>query len=431
VRVPLIKDEAPTEPDLEVEDGVAVIALGRDETERSWSSTLPVTDSLRLQASEGQPWSEIWSLECGLVWECESEGLVPVSRQAAGVLAPEFRPWPGETLQLRFRHPQAVAGQTVTLDAVRVETTPGERLTTTVLSLTARASREEPLVLTLPADAEVQEVTVAGAPRPGHPDQGKLRVTLHAGPQAVVVRWREPRGMSLYQRVPAVGLAVPAVNVESLLHLPENRWLLVTRGPSWGPAVLFWGYLLFALVVAFGLGVFAETPLSLGAWLLFTLGLSQTSAPGALVVVGLFLAMGWRARRPRPSALGHDALQLLLAVWALAALVVLYDVVQTGLLLRPDMQVAGAESGNTLLRWYSDRMQGRTPAPGVLSLPMWIYRFLMLAWALWLAVSLLRWTGWMWRSFSEGGLWRPLAWPRRNLATAAPSSDEGPGTTTS
>ncbi len=430
LRVPLIAGEAPSEPDIQIEDGDAVIALGRDETETSWSSTLPVTDTLQLQAATGQPWSEVWSLECGLVWECETEGLVPVSHQTEGVLAPEFRPWPGETLHLRFRHPQAVAGQTVTLDAVRVETTPGERLTTTVLSLTARASREEPLVLTLPADAEVQEVTVAGAPRPGHPDQGKLRVTLHAGSQTVIVRWREPRGMSLYQRVPAVGLPAPAVNVESVLHLPENRWLLLTRGPSWGPAVLFWGYLLFALVVAFGLAVFAETPLTLGAWLLLTLGLSQTSALGGLVVAGLFLAMGWRGRRPRSSALAHDALQVLLAVWVFAALVVLYDVVQTGLLLRPDMQVAGAESGNTLLRWYADRIEGRTPAPGALSLPLWIYRFLMLAWALWLAVSVLRWTGWMWRSFSEGVLWRPLAWPRRKVASV-PSSDESPETTTS
>jgi hypothetical protein len=433
LRVPLVEGEAPTEPDLEVKDRAAVVSLGRDETETSWSSTLPVTESLQLQAAEGQPWSEVWSLECGLVWECESEGLVPVSHQAGGVLAPEFRPWPGETLRLHFRHPLAVAGQTVTLDAVRVETTPGERLTTTVLSLTARASREETVVLVIPADADVQEVTVAGASRPGHPDDGKLRVTLRAGSQAVVVRWREPRGMSLYQRVPSVGLPARAVNVESVLHLPENRWLLLTHGPSWGPAVLFWGYLIFALVVACGLGVFAETPLSLGAWLLLTLGLSQTSALEGVVVAGLFLVMGWRARRPRPSALAHDALQVLVAVWVLVALAVLYEVVQTGLLLRPDMQVAGAESGNTLLRWYSDRIsdQGRTPPPGVLSLPLWTYRFLMLAWALWLAVSLLRWTGWMWRSFGEGGLWRPLNWPRRKpvAATSAPSG-EGPGATT-
>jgi hypothetical protein len=92
------------------------------------------------------------------------------------------------------------------------------------LSLTARASREEPLVLTLPQGAEVQEVTVGGASRPGKPDQGRLRLTVPAGKHAVVVKWREARGIGLYQRVPVVGLGLPAVDVEAVLHVPESRW---------------------------------------------------------------------------------------------------------------------------------------------------------------------------------------------------------------
>jgi hypothetical protein len=418
LRVPLLAGEAPTEADLQTEDGVALVSLARDQTEARWSSTLASADTLTLKAPEGQPWSEAWSVECGVIWQCETTGVVPVAHQRQGVLAPQFRPWPGESLALRFRHPAAVPGQSLTLQALALDTTPGERLTTTTLTLTARTSREEPLVLTLPGDAEVQEVTVSGQARPAKPDQGRLRVTLPAGSQTVVARWREPRGMRLYQRVPDVGLPVPAVNVETMLHLPENRWLLFTRGPAWGPAVLFWGYLVFAVVVALGLGLFADTPLGIGEWLLLALGLTQSTALGGLVVSGLFIALAWRARRPRPSPLAHDALQLLLVVWILIALAVLYDVVQQGLLLRPDMQVAGAESNNAVLRWYADRVENATPAAGVVSLPLWVYRSLMLAWALWLAVSLVRWAGWSWRALGEGGLWRPL--PRRPRKTAPP-----------
>src|SRR5262249_48954896 len=197
-----------------------------------------------------------------------------------------------------------------------------------------------------------------------------------------------PAGIRLYQGVPAVGLPVSAVNVETLLRLPENRWLLFTRGPAWGPAVLFWGYLLFALVVAFCLGLFADTPLGIGAWLLLGLGLTQTSALGGLVVVGLFLALSWRARRPVGSPLAHGALLLRLAVWLGVALAVPHGVVERGLVFRPDMQVAGAESNNSVLRWYAARVENATPTAGVISLPLWVYRSLMLAWALWLAASL-------------------------------------------
>ena len=85
----------------------------------------------------------------------------------------------------------------------------------------------------------------------------------------------------------------------------------------------------------------------------------------------------------------------------------LYVAIHQGLLFRPDMQVAGGGSTDTVLRWYADRVTGDTPAAGVLSLPLWLYRVAMLLWALWLAASLVRGVGPAWRAFTEGGLWRP------------------------
>jgi ABC-type Na+ efflux pump permease subunit len=39
---------------------------------------------------------------------------------------------------------------------------------------------------------------------------------------------------------------------------------------------------------------------------------------------------------------------------------------------------------------------------------MWVYRGVMLVWALWLAFAMLKWLKWGWACFSEGGLWKPL-----------------------
>jgi hypothetical protein len=101
----------------------------------------------------------------------------------------------------------------------------------------------------------------------------------------------------------------------------------------------------------------------------------------------------------------------------------LYSAIEHGLLFRPDMQVAGNGSSDTLLAWYSDRVSGELPQAGVVSLPLWVYRVAMLLWALWLAASLVRGFGPAWRAFSEGGLWRPLALrrPTRETAPAAPT----------
>ena len=416
LRVPLLPGEAPTRANLVVEKGEAAVSLGGDETETSWQSTLEQAPQLVLKAPEGRPWSEVWRLSCSPIWSCSATGLPPVARIADGVFAPEYRPWPSETLTVALAHPQGVEGQTLTIDDVSLEDTPGRRLERVRLAATARSSREQPLVLKIPKEAEVQEVKVDGQDRPARPEAGELRLTVPAGRHTLEVRWQQARGMGVFYGLPRVSFSSPAVNVTQQLTLPPERWLLAVRGPAWGPAVLFWSYLVFLLAVAVGLGRIPASPLTTTQWVLLGLGLSVLPATEALVVVAFVFALALRARQQPPNALAFNVLQLLLFGWALVSLGLLYGAIQQGLLFRPDMQVAGNGSTDTLLRWYADRVSGDAPAAGVLSLPLWLYRALMLLWALWLAAGLVRAFGPAWRAFSEGGLWRPIL-----LRPAAPA----------
>jgi hypothetical protein len=419
LRVPLLPAEAPTRADFVVEGGEAAVSLGRDETQTSWQSTLEQAGEITLEAPEGRPWSEVWRLQCSAVWSCTAQGLPPVERIAGGVLAPEYRPWPGESLQVALAHPPGIEGQTLTLDSVSLEATPGTRIESLRLQIRARSSREQPLRLGLPEESEVQQVLLDGRERPMRPDEGELRVTVPAGTHDVAVRWQQPRGMGAVYSIPRVGLPGPAVNVTQNLTLPPSRWLLVTRGPAWGPAVLFWPYFVFLLAVAFALGRISRSPLTSTQWVLLGLGLSQIPALGALVVAAFVFALALRRERQPEGAFLFDLTQLLLVVWAVVSLVLLYSAIHTGLLFRPDMQVAGNGSTDTALRWYADRVAGETPGAGVVSLPLWVYRVGMLVWALWLAAGLVRAIGWGWRAFGEGGFWRRLIRRRTPLAPAA------------
>jgi hypothetical protein len=416
VRVPLLPGEAPTQDHLVVEDGEAAVSLGRDQVHTSWRSTLEQAPQLALQAPEGRRWSEVWRLQCSAVWSCATEGLPPVKRIEEGVFEPEFRPWPGESLQVSLSHPAGVEGQTLTLDSVHLNATPGTRLERMELTLQARSSREQPLLLRLPEAAEVQQVKVDGSERPLRPEGGELRVTVPAGTHRLEVRWQQPRGMGVVYPVPQVGLPGAAVNVTQQLTLPPSRWLLLTWGPAWGPAVLFWPYLVFLLAVSWGLGRLPWSPLTSLQWLLLGLGLSQIPALGALVVAAFVFALARRRERQPERAGVFDLMQLGLFFWAVVSLGLLYVAIHTGLLFRPDMQVAGNGSTDTVLRWYADRVDGETPGAGVLSLPLWVYRVGMLVWALWLATSLVRAVGWGWRAFGEGGYWRRLrrAWRKED-----------------
>jgi hypothetical protein len=424
VKVPIPEGLLVTDGERQVKDGEVLVSLGRDQMETRWSGTLQPKEGqvLRLTAAEGRPWSEVWLVSCGAVWECDATGLPPVARTSDGRLVPEFRPWPGESLTLTFRRPKGAEGPTLTIDRASLQLVPGVRLEDASLDLVARASRTGPLVVTLPSEAEVREVKVGGHERPIRPENGRLAVTVDAGQQAVHLAWRQPWGMRMLQRAAGVALDRPAVNVHVTLQVPPERWILLAGGPSWGPAVLFWGYLIVVLLAAAILARIPGSGLTTGEWILLGLGLAQLPAFGAFIVAGWFVILGWRRDRVLARPVLHDLMQLALVVWTLLALGFLYEAVHQGLVLRPDMQVAGGDSSDTLLQWYQDRVDGALPRPWVLSVPMWVYRVAMLLWSLWMALALVRWLPRAWASFSSGSLWQPILRrrPRQDAPPAAP-----------
>jgi len=189
--------------------------------------------------------------------------------------------------------------------------------------------------------------------------------------------------------------------------MPRSRWILWAKGPRLGPAVLFWSYVIVVILAAFALGKIGRTPLKTRHWLLLGLGLTQVHPLVAIMVVGWFLVLGLRSRQTFPEGWFYfNMSQFILVIWTVAAMIGLYMSIQTGLLGIPDMQISGNGSTNFRLHWTQDRILGFMPQPWVLSLPLFVYRILMLLWALWLAYALMKWLRWGWNCFSEGGLWR-------------------------
>ncbi|MFO1371641.1 MAG: hypothetical protein U1F42_04365 [Candidatus Competibacteraceae bacterium] len=411
--IPLLPGEQVTTPNVRVQEGQVLLNLSANQAETAWTATLERTDSLSLHAAVTTDFVEVWRLQAGPLWHIETDGPPPVQRtDTSGGWAPEWRPWPGETLLLHISRPEGVPGQTMTIDDARLKVTPGRRATDAVLELTIRASRGAEQMLTLPADATLTGAMLNGQSQPLRQQGQSLRLPLTPGTQRVTLNWRLDQGISTIYILPAVDLGAASVNNHLTLNLPRNRWPLSTGGPRLGPAVLFWGVLAVILVGAVLLGRWGDTPLGIGQWFLLGVGLSQTHPVAVLLVVGWLLLLRHRQRlgmRPEsPSPWVFNLLQLGVILATLIALAVMLDAVEQGLLGTPDMQIAGNDSSAYELHWYQDRASGVLPQPWVVSLPLLFYRGLMLAWALWLAAVLLNWLRWGWRCFSTGGLWRRL-----------------------
>lgn len=410
LRVPLLEGESVTESNLSVEAGAVVVSLGRDDSGAAWSSILSERESLQLTAPAAGAWSEVWVIRASPVWQCEAEGVAPTRHTQGGRLSPVYHPWPGESLKLQLKRPSSVAGQIATIDAAVLKLQPGTRQQKAQLELSMRLSQGGLHRIGFPAQATVQSVEVDGHSEAIRRGDTGLDLSLEPGAHQVLIKWQSEGGMRAMQQSPQVVLGAPAANLRLEIDVPGERWLLYAGGPSWGPAVLFWGMLLAAVLGGLLLGRLRMSPLKGWQWALLAVGLMLTGPEAALVLVGWFFVLELRARRPNGRAWAFDLLQVLLVAWTMVAMGTFYDIVHRGLLMQPEMQVDGAGSWGRHLVWIADRVAGDSPAPGawVLSVPLWIYKGLMLCWSLWLAASLLRWLPWAWTSFSKGQVWLPL-----------------------
>ncbi len=410
ISVPLIAGESVTTAGISVENGKVLINMGPNKKETSWDSTLKIKNIIKLSAPQGVPWTETWILDASPIWHCECAGIPVVHHQdQTGHWRPQWEPWPGEEVLLSVSRPKAVPGQSLTIKKTTLTFTPGRRFDKGVLSLDIRTSQGGQHKIGLPDEAKLQWITLDGKTQPIKIQENHVIVPLRPGERALEMEWHQNAGVGFLTRSPAVDVGDQAVNADVVFQMPKNRWILLTKGPTLGPAVRFWSYLVVILIAAGLLGRIHWTPLKTRHWLLLGLGLTQVPPWVAIIIVGWLLALGMRQRHAVSEGwFAFNLGQLLLVLWTLVALIGLYFAIQKGLLGIPDMQISGNGSSDFWLHWTQDRIKGFMPRPMVFSLPLFLFRILMLIWALWLAYSLLKWLRWGWRCFSEGGLWRKM-----------------------
>lgn len=404
--VPLLPGEAVTTPGVRVRNGKADVNMAAGQTMMEWTSTFAKTDKIELTAAKTEQWIEVFKADVSPVWHIETSGIPMMYLNHEQRWLPEWRPWPGEKVILTVSRPQAVEGQTLTIDNSRLAVTPGKRIRDAELSLSIRSSQGGQHTLLLPDAAELQTVAIDGQQQPLRQEGRKLVLPVRPGVQNIALHWLETKPIAAKVNTPEVDLGAASVNASLNIRLGEDRWVLWVSGPKMGPAVLFWGVLIVIALLSLGLGRIRLTPLKHWQWFLLLVGLSQIPLATALVVIAWLMLLGWRSGKSAADVRYFNALQVLLGVLTLLSLAVLFFAVSHGLLNTPDMMITGNQSTPYSLNWYQDRSAALLPKAAVISAPLKVYRLLMLAWSLWLAVSLLNWLKWGWGCFAKNGLWR-------------------------
>ncbi len=412
LRLPLLAGESVTGDILRDADGRVQVNFAADQNEVRWHSQLPLTASLQLEAPVQPFWVERWRVRPALRWHLEYSGLAPIRSPEGedGVL--EWWPHNGESLSLRLSTPKPLPGAHRTLEQVRLDYTPGRRMAQADLHLLALSSKGHEWPLELPEGAELTLLQLNGETLLPNRSGATLLIPLRPGENRLHLRWSSASEYRTRMASPILDIG-PAANVSVRWRLPNERWILWTGGPAMGPAVLFWGVLLVVVIVAQVLGRQSWSPLGPLAWTLLGIGVATTQWPLLLVILGWFVLLWQRpawaeSAWAREGRWRYNLLQLLCLALTLLMLLSLLAAVALGLVFgEPQMQIAGNGSTAFALSWYQDRVAETLPATWVLSLPMLVYRLLILAWSLWLSFALIRWLRWGWARLMSGGFWKP------------------------
>ena len=410
IELPLIEGEDIVSGDFSVRDGAVLVSMDPRQSSVSWTSNLPRTSTLTLTAGDGSLWSERWRVAVGNSWNAAFDG-IPESNTGANVDAvrvAEFDPRAGETLTLTATRPAAAGGNTLAFDAVSLQVNQGDRSADVAMVLDYRSTRGAQHVVRLPDDIELTRVAVDGVEQTLRAEGGELTLPILPGEHQVSISWRTVEAAGWGTTTPAVDLGAPASNIELGIAMPRDRWIIGTSGPKLGPAVLYWSELVAMVLFALILGRIGLTPLTTRHWLLLGLGFSTFSWAILAVVVVWLVACGAREkiRSDTMSWWQFDLVQVAIGGLTVVALLGIVSALPQGLLGTPDMHIAGHGSFGNDLNWFADRSDSALPAASAFTLPMWVYKTLILAWALWLSFALLRWLPWVWQCFSGDGFWR-------------------------
>jgi hypothetical protein len=423
--VPLLNEERVVTSSIDTTNRQIEVNLEPDQSSYEWESELPVTDLLEWESKANDLYVERWILESSPVWNVEMTGISPVYETSNFNLLPVWQVWPGEKVSLNVKRPTAISGETLTVQKLIRSLELGSRQRVTRLDLDVESSLGGDFRIALSPDEEINELKINQRVQPARRDGNDLIISLEPGVQKIQLSLESKQVLGFKAQSASMTLPVKSANIETIIEIPNNRWILWAQGPLRGPAVRLWIFLASAIVLAGVLYLRGNSPLKAYEWLLLAIGLTQLHAIFGLIVIAWLYLLHWRQTHTMQTlnAWAFNLIQILIVALTVVALTILIGVVGKGLLGEPEMFIRGNGSYANHLVWFEPQSEPSLSQPFVLTISLWYYRLFMLLWALWLASALLRWLIAGWKSFSHGGRWHLGKKKPMNATIVETSSD--------
>lgn len=407
LELPLLPDETITTVGIEQEDGHAVLTLGPGQRSVTVNSRLKRRDHLALQAEPDAPWTEIWTVTCSELWQCEGKGVPALSKGSSAVYAP----WPGEKLDLALQRPAPAEAPTLTIDDATLRVTQDPRNQRATLRLTLRTALQSTVAVELPKGAVVRKLEVRGEEREVDASQSTLEISVPSGATAIAVEFEVATVVGLATHSPEVKVAGTVVNAHTVLDIQQQernlRVLLADTSEGVDPFSSRWLQLLPWLLLSLMLVRLRGMPLGIRHFMLIGLVDVFASAPLGLALVIPLVLLTQRGALPLPT----QGLRRLATVMVLLSAGLGATIWSEGL--------ERLWAGWLRLEVSADAgfAEGGLPAASILTIPASLWKLLVLAW-----LGAVGWTLTSRRqvfvdAMTRGGLWNtPVAVQPRDEA---------------
>lgn len=376
-----------------------LLSFSPNEVVKQFVSIIPIENEIVMSyPKKALNYNEIWSFIIDFTWNFKIKGLQPIVSNSSQLI---FFPAAGDTLKLLISQPENVDGNTLTFDNVIYQFKPGRSLQELKLNSVIKSSESGFHNITLPKNSEIKDLKINNDNYPVIIKDEQLVIPVNQGTTNLKFTINLNEDIFNILRFPTLNLNAPIVNITEEAFIPTSRWILFTNGPAIGPSVLFWAQIPIWLCIAFILSRFAIFPMNFLQWFILFFGFMQTNIIFSMIVIAWFVLFALKV--DYFNHLPHKKLiNIVIAILTLLFIYSLFEGVNNGLLGTWNMKIIGNnsklihENGNLLwnLKWYQDVSSGELPSPLILSLPISVYRTIMIIWSIWLSFSFVKWIRW-------------------------------------
>lgn len=408
-KVPLINGEKILTSAIESNDNVVNVKIKTGDS-FSWTSEINPNNTLSVPSANGQ-FTQLVRMLSKDSWEINPSetGLKPVEINSDRVYKNGYSwfMWSNESLDTNVSIYKYVDGQVLAVSDLEISVDMNTLPTQAVMNFKVNSSIGGIYKFkNKNKDFKIVDLSINQAKMQSDVKNDEVSLMLKPGINNVVINFTYTPEDSFIFKAPEFDFNTQVMNA-SLKVQDGKNWVLYAGGADIKPSVLLWSVLVTLFIFSFIVFKSGSIGLSFISTALLLFGISQVGIDFVIFSLLWFFMIKFRMSNTMEDFKTYfrfNAFQFFFALLTVFVISGMISVVAKGLLLTPESFIAGYQSSFTSLYWYSQDYATQQ-TPWLLTAPIWVYRVLMMVWAVWLAFNMLNWLKSCWIAFSNNGFW--------------------------